>query len=90
MFPKTSTFYKRSTLGKEAGKRLMNLTLSQNGDPLAQVQQDHRPHPIEDFNLRKIEASKKAAREAEQGTLGDKPATDARKTKEHFAPKKGK
>lgn len=80
-FKPHTPFNKRSALGKDAGTRLMGLTLSQNGDPLAQVQADQHEHQMTDFNQRKLDESTQH---------GAKPSTTVVKTREHFKPKQGR
>jgi hypothetical protein len=77
-------FYKRDTRAKLRGKELIGLSLKRAGSPV--VQQDNRPHPMTDFNKRKIKESEATARAAERGALKDQSATNSDKVTKHFKP----
>jgi hypothetical protein len=79
-------FYPRGPESKQRGAELMALSAARSGQP----SDNSIPVPMTDFNKRKIKESEAAARAAERGTLSSKPATDARKTREHFSPRKGR
>jgi hypothetical protein len=69
------TFYKRSTLGKDAGKRLMAKTESEAGNPIYRRDIAGAGHPIEPWVSSKIAKSQADAQKA------------ARDSNKHFAAK---
>jgi hypothetical protein len=78
MFPKSvPTFFKRDTRAKSRGAELMALSVKNAGKP----GDNSKPVPMQDFVQRKLKESTQH---------GEKPATDARKIREHFAPRQGR